>query len=197
MTDEELRELLTARIEGRRAELAAYLREHRPRNRRRANITIVLTSLAALLTAGPAVGGESFTHAVQQAFGLGSDSYVWRTLCLGALLLSAGAAVMTNIGKSQDDTEQISAVQAASAQLDGLVTLLQFGSVSTDDAVKLYQQYSVAVPFVETAVPPVHRTGVAASDGGPQEPPETQLAMRPPVPHRPTGRPKVPPVRPR
>ena len=192
MTDEELRDLLATRIEARRAELAAYLRAHRPKNHRRANITLVLTSLAALLTAGPAVGGESFTQSVQKAFGLGSDSYVWRTLCLCAVLVSAGAAVMTNVGKSHDDTEQISAVQAAAAELAGLRTLLEFGQLSTEDAAKLYQQYTVAVPFVDTSVPPVqhvHETpAVSLPEAG-----ETQLAMRPPVPHRQGDRPRVPP----
>ena len=39
------------RIEARRAEVQAFLRENRPRIRRRANITIVLTSLSAAFTA--------------------------------------------------------------------------------------------------------------------------------------------------
>jgi hypothetical protein len=193
MNDEELRDLLTTRIEARRAELAAFLRAHRPRNRRRANITLVLTSLAAVLTAAPAVGGESFTQAAQKAFGLASDSYVWRTLCLCALLVPAGAAVMTNVSKSRDDTEQISAVQAAAAELAGLRTLLEFGQLSTDDAVKLYQQYSVAVPFVETSVSPLHHGRPAPAAAAP----ETQLGMRPPVPHRQGDLPGVPPARPR
>jgi hypothetical protein len=198
MTDQEIRELLMARIEARRAELTAFLREHRPRNRRRANITLVLTSVAAVLTAAPAVGGASFTEAVQKTFGLGTDTYVWRTLCFGALLVSAAAAVMTNIGKSRDETEQISAVQAAGAELDGLLTLLQFGQLSTDDAVKLYQQYSVAVPFVDSAVPAVHRASPPSARSLYADEPATQLAGLPPVPQRPgdSDR-KVPPGRPR
>jgi hypothetical protein len=202
MTDQELREVLIGRIEGRRAELAAYLREHRPRNRRRANITLVLTSLAAVFTAAPAVGGSKFTEAVQKGLGFSSDTTVWRSLCLAALLVSAGAAVMTNIGKSRDDSEQISAVQAARAELDGLLTLLEFGQLSTEDAVKLYQQYTVAVPFVETSVPPVHHARPPAdgapSTAPPAQGPATQLAGLPPVPHRPGDAPrKAPPARPR
>jgi hypothetical protein len=199
MTDRELQEVLTGRIEGRRDELTAYLREHRPRNRRRANVTLVLTSLAAVFTAAPAVGGDKFTEAIQKAFGLGSDTYVWRTLCLGALLVSAAAAVMTNIGKSRDDTEQIGAVQAARAELDGLLTLLDFGQLSTEDAVKLYQQYSGSVPFVDSSLPPVHHGRPPASSARPTQGPATQLAGLPPVPHLPgdAAPRKAPPARPR
>src|SRR3982751_6964192 len=83
MTEEhELRQDLLARIEARRSAAALYLRENRPGIRRRANVTIVLSSLAAVVTAGPAFGGEKFSEGVQNLLGLSSDSYVWRTLCL-------------------------------------------------------------------------------------------------------------------
>jgi hypothetical protein len=152
---------------------------HRPRNRRRANVTLTLSSLAAVLTAAPAVGGDSFTAAVQKAFGLSSDTYVWRTLCLGALLVSAGAAVMTSVGKSHDNTEQISAAQAARAELDGLRTLLEFGQLPPGDAVKLYHQYTLTVPFVETSLPPLHQARVAPAGATHAPSPETRLAVPP------------------
>ena len=56
--DSELRRDLVRRIETRRAAVQAFLREHRPRTRRRSTVTVVLTSLAAVFTAGPTVGGE-------------------------------------------------------------------------------------------------------------------------------------------
>jgi hypothetical protein len=195
MNDDERRAHLVARIEARRAELSTFCRQHRPRNRRRANITLVLTSLAAVFTAAPAVGGEGFTEAVQKGLGLHSDSYVWRTLCLSALLVSAAAAVMTNIAKTHDDTEQIGAAQAACAELEGLVTLMEFSEIATDEAVKLYQQYVAKVAFVESAVAPMHHEQPARDSYA--RGPSTQLAHLPPVPHRPAGRPKVPPARPR
>ena len=61
--------------------MQAFLRTNRPRTRRRATITIVFSSLAAVFTAGPAVGGETFAEGAER-LGLASDSYVWRTLCL-------------------------------------------------------------------------------------------------------------------
>jgi hypothetical protein len=147
--DGDLRQDLLARIDARRASVQAFLRDNRPRIRRRANVTIVLSSLAAVFTAGPALGGEPFAESVKNTFGLASDSYVWRVLCALALFVSVGAAVLSNIAKSQDDVARLSSVEAANAELDGLSTLLQFGHLSVEDAVKLYQQYSVKIPFVE------------------------------------------------
>jgi hypothetical protein len=145
----DLRRDLLWRIETRRAAVQAFLRAYRPRTRRRANLTIVLSSLAALFTAGPAVGGDTFAEGVQQGLGLPSDSYVWRTLCLLALLVSVGSALLTNIGKAHDDVARLSTAEAANAELEGLTSLLQFGQLSVEDGVKLYQQYSVKIPFVD------------------------------------------------
>src|SRR4051794_615533 len=98
MTDDtDLRRDLGARIEARRTAVQNFLQHHRPRIRRRANVTILLSALAAAFTAGPAIGGETFAESVQDTLGLSSDSYVWRTLCLAALLVSVGAAVLTNM----------------------------------------------------------------------------------------------------
>jgi hypothetical protein len=147
--DDRLRRDLLARIEQRRAGVQAFLRANRPRIRRRANVTIVLSSLAAVFTAGPALGGEPFAESVQNSLGLSTESIVWRVLCLAAMLVSVGAAVMTNIAKSQDAEARLSTVEAVNAELDGLASLLHYGHLSVDDAVKLYQQYTAKVPFVE------------------------------------------------
>jgi hypothetical protein len=156
--DDVLRRDLLWRIETRRASVQAFLREHRPRTRRRATITVVLSSLAALFTAGPAFGGEPFAESVQNTLGLASESYVWRTLCLLALLVSVSAAVLTNLGKAQDDVARLSNAEAANTELEGLAGLMQFGHLSVDDGAKLYQQYIVKIPFVDdqpgAAAPP-------------------------------------------
>jgi hypothetical protein len=147
--DDTLRRDLLWRIEARRASIQAYLREHRPRTRRRATVTVVLSSLAALFTAGPALGGEPFAQSVQNSLGLASDSYVWRTLCFLTLLVSIGSAVLVNLGKANDDVAKLSSAEAANTELEGLTGLLQFGRVSLEDGVKLYQQYIVKIPFVD------------------------------------------------
>ena len=156
--DSDLRRDLVWRIEARRAAVQAFLRTHRPRTRRRANIIIICSSLSALFTAGPAFGGERFTDTVQDMLDLESGAYVWQFLCLFALLVSVAGAVLTNISKSQDDVNRLSMAEAANAELEGLSTLLQFGHLTVDDGVKLYHQYSVKIPFVEE-LPPRVRAG--------------------------------------
>src|SRR3954465_8654031 len=151
--DEVLRRDLLWRIEARRASIQGYLRADRPRTRRRATITVVLSSLAALFTAGPALGGEQFAESVPNSLGLASDSYVWRTLCVRTLLVSIASAVLVNLGKANDEVAKLSSAEAANTELEGLTGLLQFGRVSLEDAVKLYQQYIVKIPFVR------HRPG--------------------------------------
>jgi hypothetical protein len=174
--DDARRRDLLWRIEARRVSIQAYLREHRPRTRRRVSITIVLSSLAALFTAGPALGGETFAESVQNSLGLASDSYVWRTLCLLALLVSIGAAVLTNLGKAQDDVARLSSAEAANTELEGLAGLMHFGQLSVEDGAKLYQQYIVKIPFVDD------QPGVPSYPQGPPAPWQGQYAPPPPAP---------------
>jgi hypothetical protein len=147
--DSDLRRDLVRRIDARRASVQAFLREHRPRTRRRATITVVLSSLAAVFTAGPAFGGEGFAESIQGVFGLQDDSTVWQVLCLLALLVSVAAAVLVNLGKAQDDVGRLSNAEAANTELEGLSGLLQYGHLTVEDGAKLYQQYTVKIPFVD------------------------------------------------
>ena len=145
------RQDLLKRVNARRAAVEAYLRERRPRTRRRVTATLVLTSLAAILTAGPGIGGRDFTEAVDVTFDLADSSVVWRILCLLALLVSLAAAVLTAIDKAQNSAAELSTVEAADAELEGLATLLEFGHLSVEDGVKLYQQYVTKIPFIDDA----------------------------------------------
>jgi hypothetical protein len=191
--DSDLRRDLLRRIEARRAAVQAFLRANRPRTRRRANLIILLTAISAIATAGPALGGQPFAENVQNLFGLQSDSYVWRILCLVALLVSVSGAVLTNISKSQDDVGRLGAAEAVNAELDGLSSLLEYGHMSVDDGVKLYQQYIAKVPFIEDVPgegfgyggPPPQRAGYytpAPPAPGRYAPPPPGQAYRPPPP---------------
>jgi MFS family permease len=90
------RQRLSDRINQKQQAIRSYLGRERPRRNRLSNISIVGSALAAMLTAGPAVGGTGFTEAVQGIFSLGDDSIVWRFLCLAAVVLSVAAALATN-----------------------------------------------------------------------------------------------------
>src|SRR4051812_1697986 len=175
--DDALRRDLLWRIEARRASIQAYLRGHRPRIRRKATVTIVLSSLAALFTAGPALGGEPFAQSIQDSLGLASDSYVWRTLCFLTMLVSIASAILVNLGKANDDVAKLSSAEAANTELEGLTGLLQYGRVSLEDGSKLYQQYIVKIPFVDDS------PGAPAPWQGqyaPEAPPAGRYAAPPP-----------------
>ena len=80
-------------IQQKRTQVEAFLATARPRKRRLLNTTIVGGSLAAALTAGPAVGGQSFTVWLTGVLGLTSPS--WRILCGAASICSVLATVAT------------------------------------------------------------------------------------------------------
>jgi hypothetical protein len=196
--DGDARANLLARIASRRASVRAHLQGNRPRVRRRANATIVLSSLAAFFTAGPAVGGETFAGGLQKTLGLSSDAYVWRVLCLAAMLVSVGAAVLTNLSKSHDAASRLSTAEAVDGELEGLAVLLEFGQLPVQDAVKLYQQYTAKISFVEdlTLADGYHPGPASAGVGA--EPVDGQrrtgeLPAVPPSPRQPADRLPPPP----
>src|SRR5438093_12055077 len=94
---------ILGRINQQRAKVDAFLAAAVPRKRRLLNTTIIGGSLAAALTAGPAVGGQSFTAWLTGALGLTSPS--WRLLCGGAAICSVMATAATQLLKS-DNVEQ-------------------------------------------------------------------------------------------
>lgn len=145
------RQRLSDRIDQKQQAIRSYLGRERPRRNRLSNISIVGSALAAMLTAGPAVGGTGFTEAIQGIFSLGDDSIVWRFLCLAAVILSVAAALATNFANSRALGEKVSAAESANAQLDGLQLSLNFGNLAVADALKLYQQAVAPVAFVDEA----------------------------------------------
>jgi hypothetical protein len=143
------RQRLSDRIDQKQQAIRSYLGRERPRRNRLSNISIVGSALAAMLTAGPAVGGTGFTEAVQGIFSLQEDSVVWRFLCLAAVIFSVAAALATNFANSRALGEKVSAAESANAQLEGLQLSLSFGNLAVADALKLYQQAVAPVAFVD------------------------------------------------
>src|SRR4051812_8530769 len=108
------RELLR-RIEAKRATIGAFVRVLRPRAEQQGNLSIILSGLAAVLTAAPAVAGTSLTEGLQHLFAIPDDSIIWRGLCLGAAVSSEFAATLTNLQKSQDAAGRLTKAQAVNA----------------------------------------------------------------------------------
>ncbi|MEV4316278.1 hypothetical protein [Actinocrispum sp. NPDC049592] len=147
--DAEARRRLIARIERRRAEVDEFLDHTRPRSARLGVVSVVSSALAAVFTAGPAVGGEGFAGAVKDSVGFATDSVVWRLLCYLALAVSVVAAVCTNLLRSQNHAGKVTAAEAANAELDSLRTMLEFGHINLDPALRMYQQSIAKVAFVD------------------------------------------------
>jgi len=146
--DLQLRRELSERIERRRASIGAYLRRIRPRQSRLAAASVIGSSVAAALTAGPATG-QGFADSAAALLSLESSSVVWQTLCLLSTVLSVAVALTTHFATSKGKAEQISAAETCNAELEGLQAALAFGNMPLDEAVRLYQQYSVKAAFVE------------------------------------------------
>lgn len=142
------RELL-GRIAARRASIEAFLRVARPRGNLLINTAIISSAVAAVLTAAPGLGGETLTAGIANALSLPRDSYVWRTACILAMLVSIVAAISTNLARSQDTARRITAAEAVNAELEGLQTVMEFGQLPVAEAVKLYQQYIAKIPWVD------------------------------------------------
>jgi hypothetical protein len=152
--DKDLRDRLVTRLQNRRVELDAFLDKARPRTQLLGITSSVASGLAAVLTAGPAVGGEGFAESTQGVLGFASSTSVWRLLCLFALLVSVVSAICSNLMRSQQGTVQITAAQQAAAELEGLQTMLEFGDVKLEAALKAYQQSIVNTSCVDENLAP-------------------------------------------
>jgi hypothetical protein len=90
----DLRADLLGRIKQKRPEIEKYLKLAASRRRLLMNTTILAGTLAAALTAAPALGGKSFTDWLTSIFNLSSPA--WQLLCGVASLCSVAAAVAPN-----------------------------------------------------------------------------------------------------
>jgi len=137
---------LLSRINQQRAQVDAFLAAAVPRKRRLLNTTIVGGSLAAVLTAGPAVGGPSFTAWLTATLGLTSPS--WRLLCGGAAICSVMATVATQLLKSDNVEQNVTRAQAARAKLDVLELGLKLGHLDDRQALAEYLKCAEETSFL-------------------------------------------------
>jgi len=93
-------EELLSRMHQKRSQLERFLAKNRPRKRRLHNTSIFGGSLAGLLTAAPAIGGQPFTAWLTHMLNLNSPS--WRILCASATVCSAIATVASQSLKSHN-----------------------------------------------------------------------------------------------
>jgi len=143
----EWQQLLTL-IKDRRRTIEDFLRSARPRAERLTYVSVTSSAFAAVLTAGPALGGPRFTDRVAKSLVLAGPDVVGRPLCLGALLVRVIAAISANLSKAKNAAARIVSAEACNAELEGLQALVEFREVSLQEALRMYQQYVAKIPFV-------------------------------------------------
>lgn len=189
MNEQEARDRLRAHVRARHESVAAYVERMGPRGERLANISVIATGLAAVFTAGPALGGARFSDAVQRAFALQTDDGVYQVLCLVALLGAVVAAITVNLVKRQQTGTRVGIAQSVAGELEILDTALEFNTVSIGDAVKQYQHCLQKISFVpEPEDVATHGPLPPAPSPRPAPPPRTPM-----VPGSPTPPPRYPP----
>ena len=132
---EPTQEILT-RIRDKRLQLERFLSAARPRKGRLINTTIVGGSIAAVLTAAPALGGQPLTAWLTGALGLTSPS--WRILCAAASVCSVTATVATQLLKSHNMEEHVTRAQGCRAKLEVLEVGLALGQLDMRQATTEY-----------------------------------------------------------
>jgi hypothetical protein len=142
-------EELLDRIKLKRGQLETFLSKARPRKRRLLNTTIVGGTIAAALTAVPAVGGPSLTAWLTGILGLVSPS--WRVLCAAASVCSVMATVATQLLKSQNIEENVTRAQGCRAKLEVLEVGLTMGHIDPRQATSEYLKCVEDAAFLEAA----------------------------------------------
>jgi hypothetical protein len=147
MAGVESRDEILGLIRKKRMQLDAFLASARPRKRRLLNTTIVGGSVAAALTAAPALGGQPFTTWLTGVLGLNSPS--WRVLCAAASVCSVMATVATQLLKSYNVEEQVARAQGCRAKLEVLEVGLGVGHVDLAQATAEYLKCVEESAFLE------------------------------------------------
>jgi hypothetical protein len=136
MVQQATADTLLLQIRDKRGRLERFIATNLPRKRRLLNVTIVGGTFAAALTAGPAVGGASFTGWLTSTFGLMSPA--WQLLCGAATVCSVTATVATQLLKSQNVEEHVARAQSCRAKLEVLEIGLATGTVDLHQATTEY-----------------------------------------------------------
>jgi hypothetical protein len=128
--------VLLEHVRQKRAKVDAFIATAAPRKRRLLNVTIVGGTLAAALTAAPAVGGQPFTAWLTGLLGTSSPS--WRILCGVASICSVMAALATQLLKSQNLEERVTRALGCRAKLEVLEIGMATGQLTPAQAAAEY-----------------------------------------------------------
>ncbi len=139
---------LLTQIRNKRARVEAVVAAAAPRKRRLLNMSIIGGALAAVLTTGPAVGGQPFATWLKTSLDLTSPA--WQLLCGGAALCSVIATVCTQLLKSNNLEERVFRGQSCRAKLEALEVGLSTGQMDVPSATAQYMKCLEEAAFLES-----------------------------------------------
>jgi len=140
-------DVLLAQVRTKRAEVDRFLSRAVPQRRRLLNTTIVGGTVAAALTAAPAVGGQTFTKWLTVSFDLTAPA--WQLLCGAAAVSSIAATVATQVLKSNNVDEHVARAQTCRARLEVLEVGLSTGRIDRSQATTDYMKCVEDVAFID------------------------------------------------
>ena len=146
---DEVLEALIPRIAAKRRSVDGYLRDTRRRSRRLVQISIIAGSVAATLTAAPALGGEPLSEWLTQA--VSTPAPAWRFLCAFAALCSLSATVATQFLKSNNYEERIAKAQGARTTLEILEVEIESGRLEQEQAAERFAECIESTSFIHSA----------------------------------------------
>lgn len=146
---DDARNALIRRVQTKRTDVENYLGASTRRRRRLVQVTIVAGSIAAALTAAPALGGQPLADWLTEAFALATPS--WRILCAVASLCSLAATVATQLHKSNNLDERIARAQGVRATLEVLEVGIVSGQLTRQQAASRFIECVESASFIEPA----------------------------------------------
>ena len=138
---------LLSRLQQKRVQVDRFIAATAPRKRRLLNVTIVGGTLAAVLTAAPAVGGQPFTAWITSTFSLTSPA--WQLLCGIASASSITATVATQLLKSHNMEERVTRALACRAKLEALEVGLTTGQLQVPQATSEFMRCVEEAAFLD------------------------------------------------
>ncbi len=139
---------LLARVLSKRADVDRYLRVAERRRRLLVNLTIVAGSIAAALTAAPALGGQPLAEWITETLSLTTPS--WRILCALACVCSLVATVSTQMRAAHGLENHITKAQTVRATLESLEVSIASGTVSRRQAAAQFRACIEGSAFIDT-----------------------------------------------
>jgi len=138
---------LEQRIQAKREDVEQYLAAACRHRGRLVQVTIIAGSIAAALTAAPALGGKPLADRLTQVSGV--DTPAWQILCLAAMLCSLAATIATQLHKSHNYEDRIVRAQDIRATLEALDVGIMAGRFNYHEAANQYLKCIESASFID------------------------------------------------